>query len=358
MCCLIDKVADEMKKTYLLPFLGLLNASAIAEEPKVSARLVESYISAEAIERTPPEFPKRALKRRSDGWVQLSYVIDKEGKVKDIVPVDYGGDKAFISAAMKAVKKWKFEPAMADGEPIEQCDNAIQLDFVISNGAGVSRRFNSAMFSGRTALSEGDLDKVRDALNKMDTAKSINITEIFWRNHLAISLYNKTGELDKKHDAVVQARSSLNAVSLDDDQKARLRSYLLQEEFAYLVNHRFYSSALFTFDKLKEANPDEASVYEDAVLRVKSLIASEEPIVVPVEIDDSGRWHHYLARRAFTFAEVEGRLDKVEIRCSRTFRSFTISDKSQWQIPASWGQCNIHVLGEQNSKFKLVELKA
>lgn len=334
----------------------MATATAFAEETKPGSRLVESYTKAEVIERAMPKFPERAVRNRSDGWVQLSYVIDKEGNVKDIVPVNHVGDKRFITEAKKAVKKWKFEPATANGEPIEQCDNAVQLDFLLSGGAGVSRRFNSAMFSGRNALEEGDLESVKASIEKMDTSKSTNITEVFWRNHLAISLYNRTGEEDKKHQAVVKALDSMAAVNLEDDQKVSLESYLLQEKFVYLANHRRYSSALSSFERLKQLDPESASNYDNTAKKIETLVASDKPIVVSAEMDNGDRWHHNLARRTFALKNIEGRLDKLEIRCSRKYRSFTISDDAQWQIPEDWGQCNIHVLGEQNSKFKLVEI--
>lgn len=358
MCCSLNKDVHFMKKKLLLSLTFFLTTAVLATESEPVSRLVESYTSAKTLERVEPKFPRRAARKASDGWVQLSYVIDTEGNVKDVVPLNNVGDSAFIDAAMTAVKQWKFEPAIANGEAIEQCDNMLQMDFMLSNGAGVSRKFNTLMSNGRSALSEGNLEGVKTELDKMDSMKRINMTEVFWRNHLAISLYNQTGEQDKKHQAVVKARSSLHAINLEGDQKTKLHSYLLQEEFAYLANHRFFASALHTFDKLNEVDPKTADLYLAGLKKVETMIAGSEPIFVEAEINDSGRWNYYLARRAFTLSEIDGRLDKLEIRCSRKFRSFTISEQSQWKIPESWGKCNIHVLGEENSKFKLVEVKA
>ena len=110
--------------------------------------------------------------------------------------------------------------------------------------------------------------------------------------------------------------------------------------------------------QVQEIDPEVAALYSDGVKKVEMLVASDKPIIVNAAVGENGRWGHDLARRAFTLSEIEGRLDKLEIRCSRKFRSFTISEQSQWKIPDSWGQCYIHVLGEENSKFKLVEIKA
>ena len=88
------------------------------------------------------------------------------------------------------------------------------------------------------------------------------------------------------------------------------------------------------------------------------MIASDKQITVAGEINNNGRWSHSLARRSFALTNIDGRLDKLEVRCSRKFSSFTVSDQTEWQIPDSWGDCNIHLLGQEQSQFNLVELNS
>ena len=344
-----------MNKLFFFSLPLLISGSVWADGNEPKPRLIESYTSAKPLEKQAPKFPKLAARRGSDGWVKVSYVIGKDGKVKDVVAIDSIGESALVRAAVSAVKEWTFEPAKAGDEYIEQCDNAVQVDFLLTNG-GVTKKFHRALRRGQTALDEKDIEGIQQALKDMDSLGSKNMSELFWRSHLSISLFEFTGDAEQKYHAVNQALSSLNAIKLNKEEKHNLQEYLLLQKFLYEANNSLLSSALYNFNKLKKMESEAAKAYQGAADKIQQFIDGEQPIFVSAEISDKGRWSHYLSRRAFSVTNIEGRLDKVEVRCSRKFNSFTIQENSQWQIPESWGKCNIHMLGAENSKFDLVEL--
>ena len=348
-----------MKKQLLyISLLAVLSSPVYSEQTTANSRLIDSYTKAEVKKRVHPKYPIRAAKQGQDGWVQLSYVIDEQGKVKDIVSLNNGGNKAFIKAAIRAVKKWKFEPAMKDGKAIEQCDNSVQLDFVMSRGGAVSRNFRKLLEEGQAAVDNDELDQVKQILSDMDSGESLNITELFWRNYLAISYYTKIGDDKRQYDALIKARASINNVNLNKSSKSNLLQFILQEEFLYEANNGLYSNALHTFESLVEESPDIAEKLQSVADQIEKMIASDKQIIVAGEITNNGRWSHNLARRSFALTNIDGRLDKLEVRCSRKFSSFTVSDQTEWQIPDSWGDCNIHLLGQEQSQFSLVELNS
>lgn len=56
-----------------------------------------------------------------NGSVQLSFIITKEGVVKDII-VTKGVDIALDKEAVRVIRKLKFSaPSMLKGEPVEVC---------------------------------------------------------------------------------------------------------------------------------------------------------------------------------------------------------------------------------------------
>lgn len=347
-----------MHKVFPAILFTLFSAFTIAQQVDVESRLIDSYTVAVPVERPQAKYPSRAAKKGVDGWVQLSYVIDQEGKVKDVVAMNNGGDPLFVKAAMSAVKTWQFEPATANGEPIEQCNNSVQMDFILSKGGRVGRKLYRSIRKGHKAINNKDIALAKEALSEIDEADSLNITELFWRNHLAVSLHNLTGDEKRKYHAARKARASLKTLALKDSKKQELLTYLLLQEFIYQSNNALYSSALDTFDKLKKASPEAAADVQSAVDKIKQRVAENEHILVAGKVSQSGRWSHNLARNSFVITDIEGRLDKLEVRCSRKFRSFTVSDQTQWKIPESWGKCNIHLLGQEQSKFNLVEINS
>lgn len=65
------------------------------------------------------KYPKKALKKNIMGKVHVQFVIDKTGKVTDVVAVR-GVDKSLDKEAVRVIKSmpnWK--PGMKDGQPVK-----------------------------------------------------------------------------------------------------------------------------------------------------------------------------------------------------------------------------------------------
>src|SRR5262245_59015959 len=67
--------------------------------------------------KVPPAYPESARLKRVEGRVILQAVIDREGRVAD-VKVLRSTDKRFDAASVRAVRKWRYEPAHEGGVPI------------------------------------------------------------------------------------------------------------------------------------------------------------------------------------------------------------------------------------------------
>jgi len=57
-----------------------------------------------------PSYPERALLRGLEGSVRLSYYVDEEGRVRDVRVEQSSPPSVFDSAAMSALRKWRFVP--------------------------------------------------------------------------------------------------------------------------------------------------------------------------------------------------------------------------------------------------------
>jgi periplasmic protein TonB len=64
----------------------------------------------------PPEYPEAARTTGQEARVVLKIVVEKNGSVGKIQVLK--GEEPFVSAAIAAVKTWKFTPARLDGQPI------------------------------------------------------------------------------------------------------------------------------------------------------------------------------------------------------------------------------------------------
>ncbi len=70
--------------------------------------------------RIPPLYPPRALQLKKEGFVTMRFTINTDGTVRDIKVVQSEPPKLFESAAISALKKWKFKPKIENGKAVEQ----------------------------------------------------------------------------------------------------------------------------------------------------------------------------------------------------------------------------------------------
>jgi protein TonB len=58
------------------------------------------------------------MRARQEGWVMVSFTVETDGRTSDVKVVDSQPRHVFDRAAMDAVEKYRFTPAMKDGAPV------------------------------------------------------------------------------------------------------------------------------------------------------------------------------------------------------------------------------------------------
>lgn len=101
----------------LAALVGLaLPAGARADWLSCSA---EGLTAARAIERAAPEYPEAAREIGTEGYVDVSFVVLRDGGVGWVRVLDASPTGLFEDAAIASVRAWHFEPARRQGEPVE-----------------------------------------------------------------------------------------------------------------------------------------------------------------------------------------------------------------------------------------------
>ena len=81
------------------------------------------------IHRVQPEYPPLARQARIQGTVSLAAVISKEGAIENLRVLS--GHPMLVSAAINAVKQWRYRPYVLNGNPIE-VDTQITVNFSLA----------------------------------------------------------------------------------------------------------------------------------------------------------------------------------------------------------------------------------
>jgi TonB family protein len=95
--------------------------------PSLSAQRVSQGVSGgQLIHRVPPIYPLQAKSLRMEGKVVLDATVMEDGRVGDLRVVQ--GPAVFTSAAIEAVKKWRYKPFVLDGKAVKS-PMRIMVDF-------------------------------------------------------------------------------------------------------------------------------------------------------------------------------------------------------------------------------------
>lgn len=91
------------------PFLGAVGQVNMAEEGGVIP-----------IVRIAPQYPRKALMAKIEGWVKVKFTITPSGTVSNPEVVDAKPRRIFDREAIRAILKFKFKPKIVNGQGVEQ----------------------------------------------------------------------------------------------------------------------------------------------------------------------------------------------------------------------------------------------
>jgi protein TonB len=102
------------------PYLGDFAAAPKAAPPPApsNAPIIDNEVV--PLVRIPPKYPRVAARRGIEGVVTVTFIITKDGKVRDPRVVKATPENIFNDEAIDAILKWKFKPKLVDGQPVER----------------------------------------------------------------------------------------------------------------------------------------------------------------------------------------------------------------------------------------------
>ena len=113
------EIRGNMKRnrTYFFaaPAILALAAAGILTGQEGAIHLSQSEAMKAAKERPAPDYPPMAKQLHLEGEVQVQAHISESGAVEDAKPLT--GNAVLATAAVNAIRRWKFTPIMSEGKP-------------------------------------------------------------------------------------------------------------------------------------------------------------------------------------------------------------------------------------------------
>ena len=107
--------------------------TAAPPPPKVTPKRVSvggNVQAARLVNRVQPVYPPLARQTRISGTVKLHAIIGKNGAVEQLQVLS--GHPLLVQSALDAVKQWRYQPTLLNGEPVE-VDTEIDVIFSLAS---------------------------------------------------------------------------------------------------------------------------------------------------------------------------------------------------------------------------------
>jgi periplasmic protein TonB len=107
--------------------------TAAPPPPKVTPKRVSvggNVQAARLVNRVQPLYPPLARQTRISGTVKLHAIIGKNGQVEQLQVIS--GHPLLVQSALDAVRQWRYQPTLLNGEPVE-VDTEIDVIFSLAS---------------------------------------------------------------------------------------------------------------------------------------------------------------------------------------------------------------------------------
>lgn len=327
-----------------MTFAAVLLALAVGP-PAMAAAIVTPP---RPVDARPPQVPQDG-----GGWVRVSFVVLPDGTVDDLLVLDASGTAALEAAVTSAVAAWKFDPATENGVAVaRRVDERLVVLKTSPDSPRVQQRRKAEFRRIGRLIDKGRLDEAQVAIERLRDQRDLSYPA--WGEiHLMLArVATARGDRPREVADLLEAIRYLPAWQ----GIAALRSL-----FAAQVELRLYRSAQRTHAVLQAYGGTTPEIDATAA-GIRRLVAGDQAFVVPGEIPagTSGAvaWSYEILGQQVGLAQVDGVLERIEIRCAeRGFIDAAEVDK-EWTVPTSWGDCAILVFGRPGTRFVLVESPA
>lgn len=79
--------------------------------------------------RVDPDYPPQAKQRRIEGWVDIEFTIAPTGTVEDPKVIGANPRGVFEQAALRAVRRWRYNPRIENGVAVARSGIRVRLRF-------------------------------------------------------------------------------------------------------------------------------------------------------------------------------------------------------------------------------------
>lgn len=224
------------------------------------------------IRKVAPVYPPLARQARIQGTVLLKVIINKSGEIQSEHLVS--GHPMLAPAAIEAVKQWKYQPYMLNGEPVEIA-TTVQVNFMLAGGPAPPKGITGGTGSREAGRSGGIVSSaVLVSESEMETIRTVKVDPIYPPAAIEQGIQGVV-ELELRIDAsgnvervnLISGLPMLVPAAVEAVKQWKFKSYLLNG----------YPATVQTTVRLNFTLPGDAAAGDDTLRGVSKSAESSAP---------------------------------------------------------------------------------
>jgi len=297
----------------------------------------------------------------------LRVTVASNGKVKEA----HAGEGFYTTGqgrrAEKFAKYLAFTPKTIDGKPVES-SGELPIRYWFPASENVSPAVQDSLKEAARHISARNWSAALERLDRMVANEISSISSFMVTEYLRVAVYEGMGDTEQ---ALRHARLALRCwlaggTSLRRECPAPVAMVSQTLIRAIGLESRLgrYAEALDDWDTLQAFDKQSAtSDLADEVAKVRTLIASGDPVTTWLVMDAAGEGHADLFRLSLAVDSVEGgALDEASLECKsadaapghRDGYELPLAERS-WSIPSTASGCTLILRGKSGTRVKIVQ---
>lgn len=312
---------------------------------------VEVYQGPRVLQSKNPSYPRAEQLAGGEGWVVMQFMVNAAGEPYEISVVDSVGSKSFGREAVAALERFQFEPARANGEPIDAGYHQ-KIVFSLQGGpVGASKIFVKRFKALNKAIAQSDQTRADALFAKL---KVTNLYEDAFFNYLRARYYAQWG-------TPAQQLGALRRAVAHEESAEYLPAvhYLnaLQRRFALELQLNDFAAAQRTASVLQkvEKDADRLAKIRSAIEELAKLRAGSTRYAVAGQLGDRTSWWLDLFRNTFQVQVAQGRIAELKLRCRKGYVFFRHDPELEYSVPQDHMPCGLEIVGDPGSEFSVVQ---
>ncbi len=337
--------------------VGLLLLGAL-----VGASQAEGFVQPKFIpnsDNTFSAYPGSESQMARTARVWVTYMVAKDGTVFEPM-IEQINNERFAENVIKWVKLRNYEPATLNGVPVDSRWRqrfAFNIAFGERSGRVSTKLFNKhyTAFNKELEQKSPDQAKLKKLLKKMWGTR--HGSELAYE--LLSSARYKYARLFLDRDEQINALNEMilsndEGMAVANDQAADVELIKLTIEAGY------YGEAIDAYYRATQKHSSEIraglrKLFEPSINQIIEIIESEKAFARPVKIHPERTTYVNLKKAGFGFDEVAGKFETVKLRCQHKYAELAFQADSEYELPESWGRCQLQLIGETGSSAQLIQ---